>query len=257
MGDPGADIWKLDPTGQQKTRLTFENLSVSEAVWSPDETHFAYSLGEPGKRFTLNVKSSSGSDTPKVLEETTDINSPTDWSPDGRYLLCERFVKGASQIWVMDLEGKEATHPFGPTSGAPNLQSSGQFSPDGRWMALVSSVTGPQVYIVPFKGGGGKWEVSTEGGRWPRWRRDGKELYFVSSRNEMMAVRITEKAGGLEISQPERLFAYRPALRIFRAGMINYDVAVDGKKFLLDVAADENTRPLTLVTNWSSLVEAQ
>ena len=257
MGDPGADVWKLDPSGQQKTRLTFENLTVSEAVWSPDETRFVYSLGQPGKRFTLNVKEASGSGAPKILEETSDVNSPTDWSPDGRYLLCERFVGGASQIWVVDLEGKEPSRPFGATSGAPDLQSSGQFSPDGKWMALVSSVTGPQVYIVPFKGGGGKWEVSTDGGRWPRWRRDGKELYFVSNRNEMMAVRITEKGSGLEIGKPERLFAYRPALRIFRAGMINYDVAVDGKRFLLDIAADENTRPLTLVTNWSSLMEGQ
>jgi serine/threonine protein kinase len=257
MGDPGADIWKLDPSGQQKARLTFDNLSVSEGVWSPDETRFAYSLGQPGKRFTLNVKASSGSGAPKVLEETSDINSPTDWSPDGRYLLCERFVNGASQIWVLDLEGKEPTHAFGATSVSPDLQSSGQFSPDGKWLALVSSVTGPQVVVVPFKGGGGKWQVSTEGGRWPRWRRDGKELYFVSSRNEMMAAQITEKGESLEVGPPERLFAYRPALRIFRAGMINYDVAVDGKRFLLDVAADENTKPLTLVSNWSSLVEGE
>lgn len=255
MGDPGADIWKLDPSGQQKARLTFENLSVSEAVWSPDETRFAYSLGQPGKRFTLNVKESSGSGATRVLEETTDINSPTDWSPDGRYLLCERFVTGASQIWVVDLEGKEPPHPFGSTSGTADLQSSGQFSPNGKWMALVASVTGPQVYIVPFKGGGGKWEVSTDGGRWPRWRRDGKELYFVNNRNEMMAVQITEKGESLEISPPQLLFAYHPALRIFRSGMINYDVAVDGKKFLLVVVADENTRPLTLLTNWSGLVD--
>ena len=257
MGDPGADIWELDPAGEHKTRLTFENLSVSEAVWSPDETRFVYSLGEPGKRFTLNVKAASGSGAAKVVEETTDINSPTDWSPDGRYLLCERFVKGSSEIWVVDLEGKEPSRPFGTTGLATTFQSSGQFSPDGKWMAMVTSVTGPQIYIVPFKGGGGQWEVSTEGGRWPRWRRDGKELYFVSSRNEMMAVKIGEKGESLEVGQPERLFSYRPALRIFRSGMINYDVSLDGKRFLLDISADQNTRPLTLVSNWSSLVEGQ
>jgi len=205
----------------------------------------------------LNVKASSGSGAPKMLEETSDINSPTDWSPDGRYLLCERFVNGASQIWIVDLEGKEPSRAFGQMSESPNLQSSGQFSPDGKWMALVSSITGPQIYVVPFKGGGGQWQVSTEGGRWPRWRRDGRELYFVSSRNEMMAVQINERGESLEVSHPERLFVYRPALRIFRSGMINYDVSADGKRFLLDVAADENTRPLTLVTNWSSLIEGQ
>ena len=257
MGDPGADIWKLDPTGRQKTRLTFDNLSVSEAVWSPDETRFAYSLGQPGKRFTLNVKAASGSGAAKVLEETGDINSPTDWSPDGRYLLCERFMNGASQIWITDVEGKEPARAFGPINAPTELQSSGQFSPNGKWLALVNSVTGPQVYVLPFKGGGGKWQVSTDGGRWPRWRRDGKELYFVSQRNEVMAVQVKEKGDSLEFGRAERLFAYHPALRIFRTGMINYDAAIDGKRFLLDVAADENTRPLTLVTNWSSLTEGQ
>jgi Tol biopolymer transport system component len=133
------------------------------------------------------------------------------------------------------------------------LQTSGQFSPDGKWVALGMLSTGrPQVYIVPFPAGNGMWQVSTEAGRWPRWVRDGHELYFVSDRNEMMAVRITEKGDGLEVGQPERLFTFRPALRIFRQGMTNYDVSPDGKRFLLNAAADENTRPLMLVVNWQA-----
>ena len=99
------------------------------------------------------------------------------------------------------------------------------------------------------------WQVSPKGGRWPRWQRNGHELYYISDRNEMMAVKITEQGESLEVGQPELLFSYHPALRIFRAGMISYDVAPDGKKFLLNAAADENTKPLTLVTNWSAELE--
>jgi eukaryotic-like serine/threonine-protein kinase len=256
-GDPGADIWELDTAGQRRTRMTFDGMSVSEAVWSPDETHFAYTLGQPGRHFTLHTKASSGSGAAKILEETSDINAPTDWSPDGRYLLCERFVNGASQIRVIDSHGKEPSRALGVSGAVTDYQSSGQFSPDGKWVALVLSPGAPQVYVVPFPTGSGMWQVSTERGRWPRWRRDGRELYFVSDRNEMMAVKIAEKGEGLEVGQPERLFTFRPALRIFRQGQISYDVSPDGKKFLLNAAADENTRPLTLVVNWSAELKSK
>jgi Tol biopolymer transport system component/predicted Ser/Thr protein kinase len=253
-GDPGADIWELDATGQKKTRLTFDRMSTSEAVWSPDETRFAYGLGLGGKRFTLNVKASSGSGEAKLLEETSDINSPTAWSPDGRYLLCERFENGDDQIWLVDLEGKEPSRAFSTSAGTTSiLQSSGQFSPDGKWVAFTAATAGgPQTYVRPFPEGGGLWQASTEGGRWPRWRRDGKELYFVSDRNVMTAVSVHVDGEGLKFGAPQPLFSFRPALRIFRQGMIAYDVSPDGNKFLLNAAADENTRPLTLVINWSA-----
>jgi hypothetical protein len=98
------------------------------------------------------------------------------------------------------------------------------------------------------------WQVSTEGGRWARWRRDGKELYFVSLRNEIVAVTITEKPGSLEVGRPVPLFTFRPTPRTYRQGMIEFDVTPDGQRFLLNAAADENVRPLTLLQNWSALL---
>jgi serine/threonine protein kinase/Tol biopolymer transport system component len=252
MGDPGADIWQMDESGKKKSRLTFGNMSTSEPVWSPDESQFVYGLGEPGKRFELAVKSSSGSGSPRALEETQDVNSPTDWSPDGRYIICERFSNGGVRMWLVDATGKEPDRMFGPDA-LGGLQSSGQFSPDGKWVAFVLSTNGPQVYVTSFPSGAALWQVSPSGGRWPRWSRDGRQLYWVSDRSEMMASKIKVKSEGLEIGQAEKLFTYRPTLRIFRAGMISYDVAPDGKKFLLNAAADENTKPLTLVMNWSAL----
>ena len=96
------------------------------------------------------------------------------------------------------------------------------------------------------------WQVSEERSRWPRWSRDGRELYYVSDKNVMTAVEVHANGQSLELGRPTPLFAYRPSLRIFRQGMISYDVSPDGKKFLLNAAADENTRPLTLVVNWTA-----
>ena len=181
-----------------------------------------------------------------------DSNSPTDWSPDGRYLLSERFENGTSHIWLIPLNGEQPRLAFDPADIPSGMQSSAQFSPDGKWVAFVLATTGgPQVYIKPFPNGSGMWQVSVEsGGRWPRWRRDGRELFYVSDKNEMNAVEIRAKGEGLELSRPAPLFSFHPSLRVFRQGMIGYDVSPDGKQFLLNAVADENTRPLTLVVNW-------
>jgi Tol biopolymer transport system component len=114
----------------------------------------------------------------------------------------------------------------------------------------LSLSKGPQVFVVPFPSGNGMWQVSPDGGRWPRWRRDGKELYFVNMHNEIAAVSIVEKDASLEIGRPVSLFSFRPTLRTYRQGMIEFDASPDGQRFLLNVAADENNRPLTLVLNW-------
>src|SRR5438132_871850 len=120
-----------------------------------------------------------------------------------------------------------------------------------KFMALTFTTSaGPQVFVVPFPGGNGMWQVSVDGGHWPRWRRDGKELYFVSPRNVLTAVDIREKGDSLEVGHPVPLFPLHLSVRTYRQGMIDYDTSLDGKRFLLNAVADENTRPLTLVVNW-------
>jgi len=250
LGDPAGDIWLFDASGANKSRLTFEGSSASEAIWSPDNSRFAVSIGQ-GLGYKLVTRSSSGSGSEAVLYETpNDNDSPTDWSPDGRYLLTERFLHGRSEIWVQPAAPGESARPLLSHLSIQGLESSGQFSPDGRFVAFTLSISnGPQVFVVPFPSGNGMWQVSVDGGRWPRWRRDGKEIYFANMRNEVVAASISEKGANIEVGPQVPLFSFRSTLRTYRQGMIEFDVAPDGQRFLLNVAADENNRPLTLLLN--------
>ncbi len=254
-GDPTHDVWLFNSSGPQKTRLTFEGYVVGEPTWSPDGSRFTVALGLPNSTFRIVTRSSSGSGESISLLELPSSDSATDWSPDGRYLLTEsaNVTSGDSEISIVPLDHREK--PFLLPVAKTGTQTSGQFSPDGRFIAftMVANAT-PQIFVVPFSGGDGMWQASSDGGRWPRWSRDGKQLYFVSMRNEMMAVDIHEKGDSVEVGHPVRLFSFRPSVRIYRLGMIGYDVSPDGKRFLLVVADDENIRPLTVLQNWTTLL---
>ena len=155
MGDPAGDMWLFDSTGATKSRLTFEGSSNSEAVWSPDNSHFTFSMGQP-MRYKMVVRPSSSSGPETVLQDSADNDSPTDWSPDGRYVLSERFIHGSSEIWLHPLAPGEPARSLLNSPATTSLQSSGQFSPDGKFVAFtMSAANGPQVFIVPFPSGNG------------------------------------------------------------------------------------------------------
>jgi len=257
-GDPTHDVWLYNSSGPQKTRLTFDGFIAGEPTWSPDGSRFTVTLGMPNSMFRIVSRSSSGAGESITLQELPSSDSATDWSPDGRYLLTEsaNLTSGDSEISIVPLDPKEKPRLL-PVANT-GTQTSGQFSPDGRLIAFTMLANGtPQTFVVPFSAGNGMWQTSTDGGRWPRWSRDGKQLYFVSMRNEMMSVDIHEKGDSIEVGHPVRLFSFRPSVRIYRLGMIGYDVSPDGNRFLLDVAADENNRPLTVLQNWTNLLPAR
>jgi Tol biopolymer transport system component len=212
----------------------------------------------PNSMFRIVTRSSSGAGESLTLQELPSADSATDWSPNGRYLLTEsaNLTTGDSELSIVPLDPKDKPRllPLANTG----TQTSGQFSPDGRFIAFTMLANGtPQIFVVPFSPGNGMWQASTDGGHWPRWSRDGKQIYFVSMRNEMMTVDIHEKGDSVEAGHPVRLFSFRPSVRIYRVGMINFDVSPDGKRFLLVVAADENNRPLTVLQNWTNLLPAR
>lgn len=126
------------------------------------------------------------------------------------------------------------------------------FSPDGRWLAYTSNESGTnEVYVGPFPGGGGKWQVSRRGGSQPRWRGDGKELFYLAADSKLMAAEIKEKGASLEIGNVRPLFQAPPA-SVLAFGVV-YDASADGKRFLINtVAEQESSEPITLVINWTA-----
>jgi eukaryotic-like serine/threonine-protein kinase len=131
-------------------------------------------------------------------------------------------------------------------------ESQAQFSPEGKWMAYVSDETGgPQIYVQSFPTLGGKWQISTDGGTQPRWRRDGKELFYLAPDRKLMAV--TVKTGDtFERETPRPLFQTALSLVDLRQ---TYAVSADGRRFLLNTPVETASSPMTIVLNWPALLK--
>jgi hypothetical protein len=159
--------------------------------------------------------------------------------------------KTGLDLWALPLGGDRK--PF-PVVETPFNVTGGQFSPDGRWIAYQSDESGQwQVYVRQFPGPGGQRQVSTAGGGQPRWRRNGKELFYIGADSTLMAVPISLPSGGqtLDVGTPVALFPTRLAGR--DQSRQQYVVAADGLRFLMNVVADEeNASSITIVQNWTA-----
>ena len=251
-----GNIWVFDLMKEAAARVTFAQEQTFGPIWSPDEMRIAFSSNRAGA-YQLYEKAANGAGTTQPLTEDHALSeAPDSWSSDGRYIAYERVGlqgKTGSEIWILPLFGDKKPFPF--LSSASN-ESMASFSPDGKWLAYVSDESGrAEVYIVPFPKRSGKWQVSTEGGTRPRWRRDGKELFFVSLGNKLMAVPVREENNTLDIGSPEPLFQINPPDSQY-AGWI-YDVTPDGKRFIVATRLPEppSAEPITLVVNWPGLLK--
>jgi hypothetical protein len=207
----------------------------------------------------LVEKPVSGADEQPLLV-TAEPKAPVSWSPDGRVLLyATQHPTTGTDLWALPLAGERK--PF-PVVQTPFDEAAGQFSPDGRWVAYQSNESGPvQIYVRPFPALGDKWQVSTAGGSQPRWRRDGKELFYVAPDARLMAVPIAVGADRqtLEAGAPVPLFATRLASGSNIPGGVmskpQYAVAPDGR-FLMNVAVEGATAsPITVVQNWTAALK--
>jgi eukaryotic-like serine/threonine-protein kinase len=137
-------------------------------------------------------------------------------------------------------------------------ESRPRFSPDGRWVAYVSNELGqPQVFVTPFPARSSKWQVSTAGGDWPRWRRDGKELFYVAPDNTLMVAAVSGKGAAFHVGVVEPLFKARPR-RTAYGGAVEYayDVSADGQRFLVNTLLDNASMdPITVLVNWPALLK--
>jgi len=212
----GGDIWVLEPRGSV-TRLTFDaSHHNSMPVWSPDGNRIVYSSLQKGK-WGLYQNLSSGSGKEEVLFESEALKAPMSWSSDGkRIVFWVQDPKAGGDLWVLPLEGDKKPVPLIATAAN---ETHGQISPDGRWIAYTSNLTGRnEIYVQPFPSGTGRWQISNRGGDWPRWRRDGKELLYhsiavaldapavaSSFTGPLLTAAVTAKGATLEHESPKEL----------------------------------------------------
>jgi serine/threonine protein kinase/Tol biopolymer transport system component len=249
---PTRDIWVFDQALHRETRLTFDQLHNWTPVWSPDGSQLAYS-SNPKEKFHLYVRSADGSGARQPLLEDDATEYVDSWSLDGKYVAFARMSPGGKSgwdIWGMPLFGDR--RPF-PIVESQSNKEDPSFSPNGKWLAYDSDESGQwEVYVVPFPRGEGKWQVSKGGGEQPRWRRDGKELFYVGTGNRLMAAEVRDKGASLDFGTEQALFPIQAPDNPYRT----YDVTGDGKKFIIVTgAAGLNAKAITLIADWPVLLE--
>jgi Tol biopolymer transport system component len=246
IGDPG-DIWLEDFSRRLSTRLTFNPADDSIVVWSPDDTRI-YFMSQRSAGGDIYQKPASGTGADELILSSSVQKNPTSVSPDGRTLLFQAVnPKTKTDLELLSLADRKVT-PFLETEFD---ETHGAFSPDGHWIAYASNESGRyEVYVQPFPGPGGKWQISNTGGTAPVWRRDGKEIFYLAPDRNLMAVAI--RAGAVfESEAPAALFQTRVRIDLDR----HFDVSADGQRFLMTMPLEDGASPpITLVQNWTALL---
>ncbi|HLZ42452.1 MAG TPA: protein kinase [Candidatus Sulfotelmatobacter sp.] len=240
-----TDAFIYDLARSTFRRLTFDPGIDAVPVWSPNGGQVAFTSSR-GRSFDIYVKPADGSQPEHLLVPTSGVDSlPLDWSRDGHNLL----YLVPPDLWVYSFADRKSRLFLKANASLNNAQ----FSPDGKWVAYSSNESGRwEVYVTSFPDARGKWQVSSNGGEQPRWRGDGKEIYFLSADAKLMAASVDTKTE-FESGTPAVLFQTDPRERVATTEVIIYDVARDGQRFIVNTNYNNGSaHPMSLVLNWKS-----
>ncbi len=251
MLDPttgNVDVWVQDlGNGSTAQRVTFGNSVNITPVWAPDGTQIAFASNRNGY-FDLYRQAVSGSGEAEPLLQSEANKNPTDWSPDGRYILFEQRKaesKSETDVGVLPLLGDRQPTLLVATN-ADERQA--RFSPNGRWVAYTSDDTGrDEVYVTSFPQSGGLRQISIAGGTNPVWRRDGKELFYLAPDHRLMAAEVNSESSTFQIGAVRPLFRTRAAVELLASP---YGVSSNGQTFLINSESEPGNAPLVVVAQW-------
>ena len=243
LGDSSADTWIYDIERETMTRLTFEGNNFVP-IWSPDGAWIAFSSDRSGRQ-AIYRKPSDGSGAAELLLGDDDTSyTPNSWSPDGRYLAVDA-TSGTSDISILSIEDGEVSE-FLHTDYEEYMSA---FSPDGKWIAYCANESGRyEIYVRPFPGPGGKWQISSNGGAEPYWSRDGSKLFFRDD-ERILEVDVETSGGSLRAGRPRVVLEDMEQLTIEQT----YSVDSIGERFLEIVPADEGESGpdrVVVMVNW-------
>ena len=244
--DPASqntDVWTYDLENQSAKRLTFDPAIDSTPIWSPDGSRMVFGSNR-GVNFDLYLKDTNGAQEEKRIPQDGPDRFPTDWSRDGKYILYER----GADLWFITVPELQPTQFL----KASSTLKGARFSPDGKWVAYSSNESGRwEVYVTSFPEAHGKWQVSNAGGAGPKWRSDGKELFYLSTDSKMMAVPV-KTGSNFDPGTPILLFQANPREMLATSEQFSYEASENGQKFLINTRLKTAVTPLSVVLNWSA-----
>jgi len=250
------DIWLIDLTRGSPSRFTVGSVLNAAPVWSPDGAKILFRTNRNGMTELYEKSAGGGGNEDPVLTNETQLaagmESPnlvsSDWSPDGHYVIASSPQQATGDdLWLLPVGGDRKPVRFlGPASD----QMHGNFSPDGRFVAYTSNESGTfQVYVQTFPLSDRKWQVSTDGGYEPRWRADGREIYYLSDDRKLMAVSV---GAGPAFDVPKLLFQTKVPEGV-TSRRTHYVPDRDGRRFLINTQTnDPLPNPITVVFNWQA-----
>ena len=257
VADPKArnvDVWIHDLPHNASTRFTFDPAEETTGVWSRDGKMIAYRSA--AKQEVLRLKNSSGYEADRGLaappSNLIDI-APNSFTADDQDLIATAtLTAGGTGLEIVSLKD----HKVAPLLSGHGNQSDGQISPDGKWLAYESDETGEwEVYIAPYPATGGKLQASRGGGKEPRWRGDGKEIFYLDPKGNITAVDVNSE-GTLATGTPTTLFQADARPSVSSSDLFNYDVTPDGQRFIVDrYVKPAHTPPLSIILNAGSPAE--
>ena len=255
ISDPIAsnvDVWTFDLRAGTSGRFTFGALEETTPVWAPDGSRIAYATTDLG----TEVKLTTGLEKERIIAERPaatlsmggNLVLPNSWSRNGEYVLTTNSGTGQEPSYLALFKIGDQK-PVRMLAGKGN-QTNGQISPDGKWLAYASDESGGwNIYATTFPSAAGKWQVSVGGGTEPRWRDDGKEMFYLDAKGMLTAVSIS--AGSTFSSgTPQPLFRVRPRPPISNTDLFSYDVSKDGSRFIVNrYVKPSSVPPLDILLN--------
>jgi Tol biopolymer transport system component len=237
-----SNVWMLELGRGTWRRVTLQVGQEIRPIWSHDGHQLIFSIDRGGPPHLYRKSLNDAGDAEELLPSGSGVQHGFDWTADGRLIV---FGDGnpttGADLWILPMTGERKPYPFLRTRFD---EWDASISPDGRWVAYHSNESGrPEVYVSPIQNSAERWQVSDKGGEAPRWRSDGKELFYVSTDGNMMAVAINNIA----------VFDAGPPIKLFKTSMEysdRYDVTSDGQRFLVNNIANTPPLSITVATNW-------